>query len=224
MLDSCQNTVNGINNNISTLDSRVTALELNSGGDISQGAAIIEDIAEIKTIGDAATITLNSIKTAVDANSTAVSAMRTDVTANKTAVANVQSTVNSTNSTVGTINNNVNTANSTLASLVNRVTALETALANKMPNGASKLITTSVAFNTNQSFTIPRSTVLIDSILVYYTSGSTRPAYISYESGTTAWTGATESVNYVKIRGVDSNNFTVETNGLTGTLYYSYWA
>ena len=130
MLESCKITVDGIAGNVETLDARVSALELNSGGDISQGAAIIEVISEIKTIADASNATLNSLKTSVDTNSTSITAVKTDVSAVKTVVAGVQNTANSTNNTVGTINNNVNTANTTLANLSNRIAALETAVAN----------------------------------------------------------------------------------------------
>lgn len=130
MLESCKITVDGIAGNVETLDARVSALELNSGGDISQGAAIIEDISEIKTIADASSATLNSLKTSVDANSTSITAVKTDVSAVKTAVTGVQNTATATNNVVGTINNNVNTANTTLANLNNRMAALETAVAN----------------------------------------------------------------------------------------------
>lgn len=224
MLESCKITVDGIAGNVETLDARVSALELNSGGDISQGAAIIEDISEIKTIADASSATLNSLKTSVDANSTSITAVKTDVSAVKTAVTGVQNTATATNNAVSTINNNVNTANTTLANLSNRIAALETAVANinnKVPNGASRLIMASLIINDGGSYTIPRTTDIGNS---FFQNSDAAYAPNKYSENDNAWAYNGPSYAYVKVTAVTADAITVSSRGYNGTIYYNYWA
>ena len=155
MLESCKTTVDTIANGVENLDVRVTALELENTGSVGQGAAIIEDIAEIKTIVDAENVKLDNLKTSIDTNSTTLTAVRTDV-ANTTSavdgvyniVEEVQEAVDNVNYNIGTANTNINTVKTTTNTINSTLNTVNTNV-NTANTNINTIKSTTSTINTN---------------------------------------------------------------------------
>lgn len=155
MLESCKTTVDTIANGVENLDVRVTALELENTGSVGQGAAIIEDIAEIKTIVDAENVKLDNLKTSIDSNSTTLTVVRTDVANNTSAVDDVyniveevQEAVDNVNYNVGTANTNINAVKTTTNTINSTLNTVNTNV-NTINNTTSTINSTANTINSN---------------------------------------------------------------------------